>query len=1004
MFYQGPQINVILTDDEQKGTRIDAAHEKRKLMDPTRGIKKRASSDLIVLLADAPLEKEASLPFRTDGIALMVLELAEIEKKAQVARRIGRAIFPGKLAPPVKKPKPLQPKPTPEAVARAAKAPEKVRGRELEVAVRETPKGYEFARQKGEPAPKGFEFLKRRPTGAKFEGEKVTKRLRTPVGEAVSKIPLVGKKLAPGVEARMTPEEYKVMRAKVISGDIPRQLLATGVRGVKAIGRGVRRAAEYTPGVGHVMAARRAIERMPVGERVEHALMKRKAAKGQLPKEQKKAFQKLEKKLTAPPKAERPEVEGLPKWMRTGRGRKYMEREAVPGQKRWTAFTKQTEPEQAKSIFGSLYVRGRKGGERKATFEEAQAAVKEYRKTGDLPGDLKGPLGEAFMASQPFREPKKSPEWLKKKKPTPESPQAVAAEERQKAFMVGAKRRGREAKKEDWREQRKERLKEEAAGRPEAKVEGVAPVPGKAPKMKGKEIGPQPEAIVKGREEIARKAKEFKEKYRGKVPPVTPAAPAAAAAAPKTVAELRGIAQAGKMHTVDVKTIRDIANKEFAHDPQAAAQVTRQFVEQRQVMGDAAKRRAAAGEGLDVAAGKPKAPAAPPAEKAPAGAPPPGQAQQVMDAAVRSAETSGSAVQVATNMLTNAQSLPAGPERDAALLRAQRFHQEVQAVPPAGAGAKVREYLTANPQDVQLTFQRPAGTGAAVVETGGPATVPYAAPKMQITAGEGKEGAKNRKAAEQWVKDMRHHTRAGENFDPTDMGQFQQAKEQFGIPPKAEKAFTQVGQAPPEATTRTFVTGPESGIPAVSEQAQKEMQARAVAESLGLAQPTTAATGAAPGGGLPATTPGAGFQAMYRPQTGGAPASPEALAAQQQRMMDVISGKQTPEMQALMGQAGVKPGGGFMEGAAGIAPWILMPSLLGAMGFEGMLPQLAGYAMIPSLQGKIQSMMGRDPEAIRRVQEAYVKGLKSVPAAAKGGGGKAGVPAIAGPAAAGQAM
>jgi hypothetical protein len=121
-------------------------------------------------------------------------------------------------------------------------------------------------------------------------------------------------------------------------------------------------------------------------------------------------------------------------------------------------------------------------------------------------------------------------------------------------------------------------------------------------------------------------------------------------------------------------------------------------------------------------------------------------------------------------------------------------------------------------------------------------------------------------------------------------------------------------------------------------------------------------------------------------------------------MMDVISGKQTPEMQALMGQAGVKPGGGFMEGAAGIAPWILMPSLLGAMGFEGMLPQLAGYAMIPSLQGKIQSMMGRDPEAIRRVQEAYVKGLKSVPAAAKGGGGKAGVPAIAGPAAAGQAM
>lgn len=982
MFYQGPQINVILTDDEQKGTRIDAAHEKRKLIEPTRGIKKRAS-ELIVLLVDEPIEKQASGNIIRD----LVLDLDRIEQavlvkigQGGVVRGLGRVLLkPGKVAP--AKPKPLRPKAKPAEVEKALRPAERVKGKEIEVAVTREGK---LAPQEKPPAPKGYEFLEKKPR-VKIEGKEVTKRLRTPIGQAVGWIPGIGKKIAPGVKVKMTPEEYKVMRPKIISGDIPRQLLYMGGRTAKWIGRGVAKAKKL-PVVGAPFAAKRALEKVPLRERVERAAIEKAKAKGVMTGVQEKRLKEIQKKF----KVERevsPEVKGLPKWMRGKRGREYMERQAIPGQKEWTAFKKKDEPAQVKAIFGSLYVKGRK-----ANIQEAKDAVRRYRETGNMPGDLKGPLGEAFMAAQPFREPKKAPEWFKEKAPVPDSPEAVAAAERERAFMRGAKGRGR-AEREAWQTKRRKRLEEEAKRALPAKPKEVMPIPGVSPGIKGAKETPAQQAAR--REEVARKAKEFKARKGVAVPPVTPTAPVrkpvpGAPTVPTTITELQGISKGENFHRIDVKTIRDIVNKEMGHDPKMAATTMKRFIHTRQESGAAAKRKAAVGAGLERAAGEPKAPVAPPAAEA--------QSKQIMEAAVRGAETSRSAVQTATNMMSGAMALPPGPERNAALLRTQKFYDEVQAVPPAGAGAKVREYLTAYPQDRQLAFQRPAGAGVAMVETGGPATQPYVAPRMEIMAGEGKEGAKARKAAEQWVKDMRKPNRVGKAFDPTNVGQFEQAKQQYGIPSKAEKAFTQVGQAPAPATTRTFATGQEAGVPSVGERAESEIRARAIAQQMGLPF-TPEAPGAAP------PTAGTGFQAMYRPEgaPGGPPAPAEGMAAQRQRMIDIISGKQTPELQALMQQGGVRPGGGMMEGMAGIAPWILMPSLLGAMGFEGILPQLAGYAAIPSIQGKVQSMMGRDPAAIQRVQEAYVKGLTKVPTGA-GGKTKGSVkyaPVTAGPAAAG---
>jgi hypothetical protein len=965
MFHQGPQINVILTDDEQKGTRIDATHEKRKLIEPMKGIKKRASSDLIVLVLGTPIEKQAS-----SSLMDLVLELAEIEKAAQVWRpRIPGAkalLTPWKVAP-EKPPKPKVPKPTPTTVERAFRRPKEIEG----VGYTRTPEGkIELVEPGRGPAPKGFEFIRKREVVHPPEpGEKpVVKKVRTPARELLKKVPLIGRKLkGKGIEMEFPSEKaFQARRAKPVAHplEVPAQV---GRMAQRALGRGWEtvkkvRHAPIIGAFGRKGAIARYERQMPTVQRDVLSELKKQEAtlKGKELKGLQATIKRIEKAY-APKKEVAPELKGVPPKMRGKEGVEFIKERAIPAAETWKHFRGQSPEQQARMVQQSgLYVRGRKGGERKASLDEAREAIKEYRKTGKITGDLRGTLGEAWHAHEPLVT-KKTPEWFKKKKGepvvVPASAEAIAKAERAKAFGVGIKGKGREIRREYGADVRRKRLEEE--GRAAVKEK---PVP------------------LTSQQKREQAVKEMKEREAAKK--VAPPPTAAPIAIPKTVGELRGMAAAGTIHNVTPDQIKSIM-KGHAAEPAEKAMLERQFLHQQRESGAAAQRKKAVGEGLERAAGPPEPKVAP------------GEAARKKELEGMLAETvksTGSAVPMAQNMLANAVALPPGPESDARRIRLQKFYEDVQKVPPAGAKSKFMEHMKKYPEDLQLTSAPPAGAGVSVVETGGPAVQPYAAPKMVMSAAD--KGAM--KDAKKWVKEVK---KIYPEFNPEDVAHFEYAKSQVPLSPNAEKAFVRSAAPPAPATTRTFAAGPETGIPAVSEAAQREMQAKAKGEAMGILPPTTVATGAEP----PTTGAGVqGYPITYRPETGGPPATPEGMASQQQRMTDIISGRQTPQLQALMEQGGVKPGGGMVEGMAGIAPWILMPSLLGAMGFEGTLSQLLGYAAIPSIQGRVQTWMGRDPEAIRRVQEAYIKGLKSVPAGGKGGA--APIPPAAGPAAAGQVM
>jgi len=1007
MFDKGPMIVLIHPEEDSKAPFVDRGSDTN--VTGEKPLKKKAS--LVALVPEDAVHVDVQVKTASvDDIALdlFTLELRAMEKIAQpiappILKRpvgrilpgISRALFtPSKVAP--AKPKPARPEVSPESIQKALQPePSVAKGKAREIAYRRTEKGPELASPEPVKAPKGYEYLERREKVPFAESEKPFKEeLRTPFRQALSKIPLVGKRLGKGVPTEFVSKgEYEYLRPKIVSGDIPRQVAYAFGRGVKGVGGAAAGAAKAVPGVGTIPAVLRAHEKMPLKERV--TLRALEGAKGE---QAQKARKELVKKLTIEPKKIKPELEQLPKELRS---KPEIAQMAVKASEDIDRFKNLSEGEQSRELFGSMEVKGHKGGWRQASQDEIGKAVKEYRQKGSFPQGTRatGRLGEAHELSRVIEE-KQLPEWATSKgikggKKVPFSAEEAQQQAATQAFMRGARGKGKEVQRAAGIEERQKFLKEQAKKIPETAAPGGRLPGGKQPEGRGKPgipppgtagPTPTPKNLVPPSGGTAAK------------PPAEPTAKPVTA--PKTLEDLHSAARSGTLHKVDMKDIQGIVSKEF-HDPQAAAKALNVFIDQRQMLASRATRGAALGKGLDVAGGKPApvgapapvaappavptaAPVAAPAAPAPAPAPVAEKPKIDVGGVSKSLEAVSAQTNVGPtqNMLYYAQTnmppegSPGHAEAMQRLNRVTKFHKQMWNVPPKGVNSKLQTYLKANPEDAQFfqgALEQYAAGGqipgqVSMFQTGGPQAPPVV-PKYTISAAD----EQARAAAQKWVKNVQKQI---PGFDYTDPGQFAQAKTQFKMSPTAEKAFMQVapeGWRQPAPAQQTFISGGPlaGGIQPTEQQIQAE-QVKRMLQSLGYPIPSTSTVPGAQGAGLP---PAAAQGALSGASQGALPGGAQAglPADMSKRIADVVGGG-SPELQAFLQSQGVKPGGGFMEGAMNMLPWFAVPMGLQAMGVEGILPQLAGYASIPFLQQKMQGMMGRDPEKIRQATQAYLAG------------------------------
>ena len=984
--YQGPTITLIPTDRGSKAPFVDRGSDINVTSE--RPLKKKASL-IEIVPSDAVYVDVQVKTASTDDIArdLFMLEIRAMEKVGgpliDIVKR--SLIRPGKVSPP----KPAIPRPevSPEALQRSLQPdPSVAKGKAREIAYRRTDKGVEVVSPKKVEAPKGYEYLeKKEKLPFKESDQPFKEELRTPVRQALSKVPIVGKRLGKGEPVEFaSKKEYEYLRPKVISGDIPRQIghqIGRGAKGVVGAAAGVGRS---IPILGTLPAVSRALKQAPLKERRAYS-----AIEGMSPDYGfEKGRRKLKKKIEGvePPKT-KPELAQLPGDLRKDPD---LTKRTIKASEDVGRFKRLTEAEQIRDLSGSVQVKNQVGKWRTATKDEIAQAVKEYRQKGAFPSSyqVSGHLGQAHALSG-ILDQKKLPAWATEKGrkqglKIPFSAEEAEKQEGIKKFRAGAAESARSA-----RAKRQEEMSPftPVGGAAEKKIptpKDVVPPEGgaKPPEGGGKPGTPPPTGPTPTPKDL--------------VPPSGGAAvakqpPGKPITTPKSLDDLRRIASGKDFHKVNVKDIRDIVSKEF-RDPKDVAGVTRQFVDLRQRSQDAATRGVALGKGLDVAGGKAAPAGAPAPDAAPAAASqpkpeaPPAAEKPKIDVggvakSIQAVSSQGN-ISPSEQMLYYAQmnKPPEGTPEHAAyvqrLSKATELHKAMQNVPLKNVSKKIQEFLRANPQDAEffqgVLEQYGAGShipGAVnVFQTGG-RQGPIAA-KYTISA----DDEQARAAAKAWVKKVQVDI---PTFDHTDPWQFAQAKERIKMSPTAAKAFVQVqpegGMTGRSPLQTTLSAGPSAGGVQPTEQQIQAEQTKRVLQDQGYPILSTSTVPGAQGAGLP---PGVGQGGMdqggaQRALTGGT--QTELPADMSKRIADVVGGG-SPELRSFMETQGVNPGGGFMEGAMNMLPWFAVPMGLQAMGIEGILPQLAGYATIPYLQQKMQGAMGRDPEKIRKATQAYLAG------------------------------